>query len=85
MTIIHRRPKLLTDVYPDKFRDAVVTNLEARGIDVVLDDTVDLDLPSGATSVTTHKGRTVSGDLIVRINHSFCPAFQSGSGICFLM
>ncbi|KAF8918881.1 FAD/NAD-P-binding domain-containing protein [Mucidula mucida] len=65
VNIIHCRHKLLSDVYPDKFRDAVVTNLEARGIDVVLDDTVDLNLPSGATSVTTHKGKTVSGDLIL--------------------
>ncbi|KAF9026131.1 FAD/NAD-P-binding domain-containing protein [Hymenopellis radicata] len=65
VTIIHRRTKLLTDVYPDSFRDAAVTNLEARGIDVVLDDTVDLDIPAGATSVTTHKGKVVPGDLIL--------------------
>ncbi|KAI3604034.1 apoptosis-inducing factor [Moniliophthora roreri] len=67
VTIIQRDRLLLNSTYPDKFRVAMQKQVEGRGIRVILDDSigaVEAGVSKGA--ITTHKGKTLQPDLIVR-------------------
>ena len=68
MTIVHSAYKLLSDVYPDKFRAAVEQRVRQRGIDLVLGDNIDTyPEPGTAVDLTTRKGKVIkSVDLVVR-------------------
>lgn len=67
VTIVHGGSKLLTSVYPDKFRDDIERKVRARGINLVFNDYID-DFPElGAQGLTTRKGtRFDTADLVVR-------------------
>ncbi|KAI0725356.1 hypothetical protein C8Q72DRAFT_785707 [Fomitopsis betulina] len=71
VTIVHGGSKLLTSVYPDKFRDDIERKVRARGINLVFNDYID-DFPElGAQGLTTRKGtRFDTADLVI-------PAFGS--------
>lgn len=63
---MHRGAKLLTATYPDRFRNRVQENLAGRGIDVVLNDTLEsLIVPEGQDTVTTKAGKVIKATLIV--------------------
>ena len=67
VTIVHGGSKLLTSVYPDKFRDDIARRVTARGIELVFDDYVDEFPEPGAQGLTTRKGtRFETADLVVR-------------------
>ncbi|KAI0263522.1 FAD/NAD-P-binding domain-containing protein [Gloeopeniophorella convolvens] len=63
VTIVHSNSHLLSNTFPDKFRDAMRDDLEACGIEVILDDRIE-DLGVTGT-VTTRKGRQIEADLVV--------------------
>ncbi|KIY73486.1 FAD/NAD(P)-binding domain-containing protein [Cylindrobasidium torrendii FP15055 ss-10] len=66
VTIVHRGTKLLTATYPDRFRDRVQENLAGRGIDVVLNDTLEsLVVPAGQGTVKTKAGKVIKATLII--------------------
>lgn len=65
VTLVQGDKGLLNSGYPDKFRKAAKDALQARGVDVILDDFVDIIPPSGATEVKTRSGKTIKADLCV--------------------
>ena len=67
VTIVHGGSKLLTSVYPDKFRDDIERKVRARGIKLVFSDYIDEFPEPGAQGLTTRKGtRFETADLVVR-------------------
>ncbi|KAJ7170069.1 FAD/NAD(P)-binding domain-containing protein [Mycena filopes] len=65
VTIVHGDTAIMNATYPAKFRTNLAKNLEARGINILLEDYIDeLPLP-GATTVTTRKGNVIEADLVV--------------------
>ncbi|KAK1228414.1 hypothetical protein PQX77_008551 [Marasmius sp. AFHP31] len=69
ITIIHRDKLLLNDAYPTKIRKGIQKQLEARNINVVLENSVPEDLAAGAANgvpVPTKNGQTFRPDLIIR-------------------
>lgn len=67
VTIVHGGSKLLTSVYPDKFRDDIERKVRARGIKLVFNDYVDQFPEPGVQGLTTRKGtRFETADLVVR-------------------
>ncbi|KIK61786.1 hypothetical protein GYMLUDRAFT_42829 [Collybiopsis luxurians FD-317 M1] len=86
VTIIHRQNLLLNPTYPDKFRVAIQQQLESRGINVIVNDSI---LESDASYVAescapevgfvTEQGKKLKPDLVVptwgtRPNTSYLPS-----------
>ncbi|KIJ42085.1 hypothetical protein M422DRAFT_171420 [Sphaerobolus stellatus SS14] len=60
--LVHGPPKLLNDVYPDRFRDNVAHRLKAKNVILILGDYIDnLDDPRART----RKGVSLNADLIL--------------------
>ncbi|TFY61225.1 hypothetical protein EVJ58_g4643 [Rhodofomes roseus] len=71
VTIIHSGSKLLTSVYPDKYRNDIEKKARARGINIVFNEYVDEIPQPGVQGLTTRKGtRFDTADLVI-------PAFGS--------
>lgn len=76
VTLVQNADKALNGTYHNKLRDHVTTQLEARGVKVILGDSIEgLDAASlegtvalESRTVTTRKGVTLGADLVVRIN-----------------
>lgn len=67
VTIAHGAPLPLNDAYPDKYRNAVRKDLEARNINLLLNEYVDI-IPAQdeeVAEVTTRSGKTVKADLVI--------------------
>ncbi|KAK2462349.1 hypothetical protein APHAL10511_005655 [Amanita phalloides] len=68
VTIVQSNSALLNAAYPDKFRRQVERQTRAHGIDIILDDYIDMfevgPIPSG-TGITTRKGVQIKADLVV--------------------
>lgn len=75
MTVVQAADKALNSAYHDKFRDHVTTQLEARGVKMILGDSIeDLDANSldgkvalESRTITTQGGVTLGADLVVRV------------------
>ncbi|KAJ7151513.1 FAD/NAD(P)-binding domain-containing protein [Mycena filopes] len=65
VTIVHGDSGVLSSVYPDRFRKSLAKSLEARGVNILLQDYVDKFPPPGAATVTTRKGSVLEADLVV--------------------
>ncbi|KAJ7164387.1 FAD/NAD(P)-binding domain-containing protein [Mycena filopes] len=66
VTIVHGGTAILNATYPAKFRTNLAKSLEARGINILLEDFIDeIPLPGSTTSVTTRKGSVIGADLVV--------------------
>ncbi|KZT69588.1 FAD/NAD(P)-binding domain-containing protein [Daedalea quercina L-15889] len=71
VTLIHSGPKLLTSVYPDKYRDDIEKRARARGINFAFNEYVDSIPEPGVRGLTTRKGTQFdTADLVI-------PAFGS--------
>lgn len=71
VTVVHSGSKLLTAVYPDKYRNAIEKKARARGINFVFDEYVDEIPEPGVRGLSTRKGTHFeSADLVI-------PAFGS--------
>ncbi|KAJ7216241.1 hypothetical protein C8J57DRAFT_1149682 [Mycena rebaudengoi] len=66
VAIVHAKPLLFNDTYPDKFRTAIARGLTARGIKLHLGDVVENHVLTGSTAVVTRAGLKLSADLILR-------------------
>jgi NADPH-dependent 2,4-dienoyl-CoA reductase/sulfur reductase-like enzyme len=74
VTIVQSSNKALSANYDNKYRDRVTAEIQARGVRVVLGDTlesIDPDVLNGTNSlqprtVQTRKGLRLEADLIVR-------------------
>ncbi|KAJ7266473.1 FAD/NAD(P)-binding domain-containing protein [Mycena haematopus] len=66
VTIVHAKPLLFNDAYPNKFRRAMAKGLTARGVKLHLGDVVENPVPAGCTVVVTRTGLTLSAGLILR-------------------
>lgn len=75
MTVVQAADKALNATYHDKFRDHVTAQLEARGVKMILGDSIeDLDAKSlegtvtlEARTITTQGGVILGADLVVRV------------------
>ncbi|KAJ7662014.1 hypothetical protein DFH06DRAFT_1191300 [Mycena polygramma] len=65
VAIVHSKPLLFNDTYPDKFRIAMAKGLTARGIKLYLGDIVE-NVPAGSTVAVTRAGLNLNADLILR-------------------
>jgi len=65
VTIVQGDSGLLNGTYPAKFRKDIEARIRKRGIELVLDDYIDVIPPPGAGSVTTRKGKVLPADLVV--------------------
>ncbi|KAI0035045.1 FAD/NAD-P-binding domain-containing protein [Vararia minispora EC-137] len=78
VTIVHRDRLLINDFFPDKFRKAVGKDIRAAGVDLILNDSLEVTgTPEGAVSTTTRTGKAINVDLIV-------PAFGGKPATDFL-
>lgn len=76
MTVVQAADKALNAAYHDKLRDHVTAQLEARGVKMILGDSIeDLDAESlegtvalESRTITTRGGVTLGADLVVRVN-----------------
>lgn len=83
MTVVQAADKALNATYHNKFRDHVTTQLEARGVTMVLGDSIDgLDANSlegtvtlQSRTITTLGGVTLGADLVVRVDHYLLKVF----------
>lgn len=66
ITIVHGDELLLNEAYPNSFRKSVAKSVRKRDVTVILDDRVDDMSISDASIVTTHNGRKLVADLVVR-------------------
>lgn len=65
MTIVHKPKYLLNSIYPDKFRRSLEETLRSLEINIIVDDSVDSDLPPTDGKVTTKKGVTLNADMVL--------------------
>jgi apoptosis-inducing factor 2 len=66
VTIVHGANLPVSDAFPDYFREKVVTTLKEHGIDIILNELVDLStVNTGSKTVTLKSGKTLSTDLLV--------------------
>ncbi|KAG8966180.1 hypothetical protein FRC03_012370 [Tulasnella sp. 419] len=75
VTLVQSAQALLNDTYPMKFRTYTLNALQGVGVNVILDDKVDIP-QEPYSSVTTHKGKTLKADLVIptrggRLNTDF--------------
>lgn len=66
MTIVHGKEQLLNEAYPKYFRKQVQKSIEKRGVEVILNDTVE-DLNISAGTIMTKNGRRLVADLVVSL------------------
>lgn len=72
MTVVHGGKLLLNPAYPDKVRKSAAKSLEARGIEVIVDDFIDEPETKAIQGITTRSGKELKdADLVVRIRPSF--------------
>ncbi|KAG6908946.1 hypothetical protein DXG01_002725 [Tephrocybe rancida] len=64
VTIVHNGDLLLNKAYPDKFRKDLQQRLRARGVNVILSDSVPEDALT-STQITTVNGETLTPDLVI--------------------
>lgn len=81
VTLVHRGRALLNDVYPDKLRGSLKSQLESRGVDVLTGLSIDGELEAG--EVTLSNGSRITCDLIYqtvggRPNSDIVKSFDSG-------
>ncbi|KAJ3542647.1 hypothetical protein NMY22_g3430 [Coprinellus aureogranulatus] len=69
VTIIQGDRLLLNDIYPDKFRRDIQRRLEARGVEIILNDAVSGN-PSPEKPVKTREGQELTCDLVVTVRGS---------------
>ena len=84
MTVVQSADKALNAAYPDKFRNHVSTQLEARGVKMILGDSIEgidakslegmVDLES--RTITTRGGAILEADLVVRIDRFLLELFH---------
>jgi NADH dehydrogenase FAD-containing subunit len=75
VTVVQAASKALNATYHDKFRDHTTAELEARGVNMILGDSIeDLDADSlegtvalESRTITTRNGVTLEADLVVRV------------------
>jgi NADH dehydrogenase FAD-containing subunit len=66
VTIVHGANLPISDAFPDYFRQKAVTTLKEHGIDIILNEFVDLTTINNASkSVTLKSGKTLAADLVV--------------------
>jgi NADH dehydrogenase FAD-containing subunit len=66
VTIVHGANLPISDAFPDHFRQKAVTTLKEHGIDIILNELVDLStINNGSKTVTLKSGKTLSADLVV--------------------
>ncbi|KIY62463.1 FAD/NAD(P)-binding domain-containing protein [Cylindrobasidium torrendii FP15055 ss-10] len=65
VTVVHAQSKVINAAYPDKYRDYAAAGLTARGVELILGDTVDSEIPTGGGKITTRNGKEIEGDLFV--------------------
>ncbi|KAK7031270.1 hypothetical protein VNI00_013521 [Paramarasmius palmivorus] len=68
ITIIQRDKLLLNSTYPEKMRRGIQKQIESRNVKVILNDSLEGDIPEGPYSGTiqTQKGKALNPDLIVK-------------------
>ncbi|CAL1715396.1 unnamed protein product [Somion occarium] len=57
VTLVHSEKQLVTDTYPDRWRQDIEWRVRKRGIDLILDDRIDSFPAPGTIGVTTHNGK----------------------------
>ncbi|KAH6905813.1 hypothetical protein BKA70DRAFT_1402296 [Coprinopsis sp. MPI-PUGE-AT-0042] len=69
ITIVQGDRSLLSDVYPDRFRNCLVEKLQARGINIILNDAIKGNPPltsnGTTTTITTRDGKVLECDLLL--------------------
>jgi len=69
ISVVHNASQVLNATYPERYRRAVQKSFQARGIDLILGDSV-TDIPEDGhvpgDKVTTRQGRTLEAGLVVR-------------------
>ncbi|KAF8308641.1 FAD/NAD(P)-binding domain-containing protein [Clavulina sp. PMI_390] len=90
VTLLQASPQLLNDVYTSKFRDYALAKVKSAGINVVLDDRLDIP-PEGlfseaGLSCTTSKGVEIDANLFIpmtgpRPNTACLAEFAGGSAL----
>ncbi|KAF5364780.1 hypothetical protein D9758_009319 [Tetrapyrgos nigripes] len=72
VTILHRDTKLINSTYPDKYRNRLAGQIKSRGVDLILNDSLDVDSENKISTVgevqtyTTKGGKDVKADLVIR-------------------
>jgi NADH dehydrogenase FAD-containing subunit len=65
VTIVHGGNLPISDAFPDNFRQKAVTTLKEHGIDIILNELVDLSTINGSKTVTLKSGKSLPADLVV--------------------
>jgi NADH dehydrogenase FAD-containing subunit len=65
VTIVHSDRLLLNNAYPDNFRRAAEKSVASRGVEIVLDDFIDHQVPVDGT-ISTRSGKILKADLVVQ-------------------
>lgn len=65
ITLIHNKPRLLSSIYPDKFRIDMERRLTERQIHLVLNDSISTIPSETPFQLTTENGVRIDADLAV--------------------
>ncbi|KAF5334456.1 hypothetical protein D9611_014486 [Ephemerocybe angulata] len=65
ITVVHDEPLLLSNAYPDSFRQTVAKDVRRRDIAVIVDDSISSLEISEASTIRTEKGRLLVADLVI--------------------
>lgn len=66
VTIVHGARLPVSDHYPDYFREKAVKSLEEHGVDLVLNEKIDVESAGKNGVVKLSSGKTLPADLVVR-------------------
>jgi NADH dehydrogenase FAD-containing subunit len=65
VTIVHGARLPVSDHFPDYFREKAVKSLEEHGVDIVLNEKVDIDTARQGRVVKLSSGKSIPADLVV--------------------
>jgi NADH dehydrogenase FAD-containing subunit len=65
VTIVHGARLPVSDEFPDYFREKIVASLEEHGINIILNERVDVNNVGKKGEIRLTSGKTLSADLVV--------------------
>jgi NADH dehydrogenase FAD-containing subunit len=65
VTIVHAGRLPVSDEFPDYFREKAIASLNEHGVDIILNEKVDLDSINEKGQVRLKSGKTLSADVVV--------------------
>jgi NADH dehydrogenase FAD-containing subunit len=66
VTIVHGARLPVSDHFPDYFREKAVKSLEEHGVDIILNEKIDIESAGKNGLVKLSFGKTLPADLVVR-------------------